>query len=73
MPLGTAAWVDRPLNDAEPSVLKQQMSKSDAEDAVSVLGLDSRFWMFMCSNTNTGHFQVHRSEPAFMQVTIDDG
>ena len=67
MPLGTAAWVDRPLNDAEPAVLKQEISESDAESVVSVLGIDSRFYMFMCSNTNAGHFQVHRSEPAFMQ------
>jgi hypothetical protein len=73
MPLGSAAWVDRPLNDAEPAVVKQEMSQSDAEDVVSVLGIDDRFWMFLSSNTNTGHFQVHRSEPAFMRVIIDDG
>jgi hypothetical protein len=73
MPQGSGAWVDRPLNDAEPSVLKQQMSREDAEEAVGVLENDVRFWMFMCSNTNTGHFEVFRSEPAFMQVTIDHG
>jgi hypothetical protein len=73
MPHGSAAWVDRPLNDAEPAVVKQEMSQSDAEDVVSVLGIDDRFWMFLSSNTNTGHFQVHRSEPAFMRVIIDEG
>ena len=72
MPLGSAASVDRPLNDAEPAVVKQELSRSDADSVVSVLKIDDRFWMFMCSNTNTGHFQVHRSEAAFMQVRIDD-
>jgi hypothetical protein len=73
MPQGSGAWVDRPLNDAEPSVLKQQMSAADADEATGTLDSEVRFWMFLCSNTNTGHFQVHRSEPAFMQVTIDHG
>jgi hypothetical protein len=71
MPIGSAAWVDRPLNDAEPSVLKQQMNESDAAETIGVLGNDVRFWKFVCSNTNAGHFDVFRSEPAFMQVKID--
>jgi len=71
MPLGSAAWVDRPLNDAEPSVLQQQMNGTDAVSAVGVLRLNDRFWMFVCRNTNTGHFEVLRSEPAFMAVQID--
>ena len=73
MPSGSAAWVDRPVNDAEPSVAKQQMSATDAEEVIAVLSNDVRFWKFMCSNTNTGHFAVSSSEPAFMQVTIDHG
>jgi hypothetical protein len=71
MPLGSAAWVDRPLNDAEPSVLQQRMNQADAESALAVLRLDDRFWEFVCSNTNTGHFAVLRSQPAFMEVPID--
>lgn len=71
MPLGSAAWVDRPVNDAEPSVLKQQMNKTDAANTIAVLRNEVRFWMFMCSNTNTGHFEVFRSEPAFSQQIID--
>ena len=71
MPLGSAAWVDRPLNDAEPSVLKQQMSQTDAASPIAVLRINDRFWMFLCSNTNAGFFEVFRSEPAFMQVKID--
>src|SRR5919112_6051346 len=51
MPLGSAAWVDRPVNDAEPSVLRQQMNQSDAESAISVLRLNDRFWKFVCRNT----------------------
>jgi hypothetical protein len=72
MPPGSAAWVDRPVNDAEPSVLKQQMSRTDAEGVAGVLRNSERFWMFLCSNTNTGFFQVHRSEPAFTPGKIID-
>ena len=61
MPLGSAAWVDRPLNDAEPFVVKQQMSRSDAESAAAVLRISDRFWKFVCHNTNTGHFAAFRS------------
>jgi hypothetical protein len=71
MPLGSAAWVDRPLNDAEPSVLRQQMNPNDASSAIAVLRINDRFWKFMCRNTNAGHFEVLRSEPAFMQVKHD--
>jgi hypothetical protein len=71
MPHGSGAWVDRPVNDAEPSVLKQQMNRSDAESVAGVLRINDRFWMFMCSNTNAGFFEVFRSEPAFMQKIID--
>src|SRR5215510_2588855 len=56
LPLGSAAWVDRPLNDDEPFVLMQEMNQSDAASAIAVLHLDSRFWKFICRNTNTGHF-----------------
>jgi hypothetical protein len=71
MPVGSAAWVDRPLNDDEPSILQQQMNQADASSVISVLRLTERFWNFLCSNTNTGHFEVFRSEPAFMQVKPD--
>ena len=71
MPIGSAAWVDRPLNDAEPPTLKQQMNEQDAANIIAVLRNESRFWKFLCSNTNTGHFAVHRSEAAFMVVKID--
>jgi hypothetical protein len=71
MPTGSAAWVDRPVNDAEPFVLKQQMDETDAAETIAVLSNDVRFWNFRCSNTNTGHFEVFRSEPAFMQTRFD--
>ena len=71
MPFGSGAWVDRPVNDAEPSVLKQQMNDGDAASAIAVLRINDRFWKFVCRNTNVGHFEVLRSEPAFMQVKID--
>jgi hypothetical protein len=71
MPVGSAAWMDRPLNDEEPFILRQQMNASDAASVISVLRLTDRFWEFLCANTNTGHFEVFRSEPAFMQVITD--
>jgi hypothetical protein len=71
MPLGSAAWVDRPLNDAEPVLLKQQINETDAANIIAVLRNEVRFWKFMCSNTNAGHFEVFRSEPAFMEQKID--
>jgi hypothetical protein len=71
MPFGSAAWVDRPLNDAEPFVLRQQMNQNDAANAIGTLRNDVRFWKFVCRNTNAGHFEVLRSEPAFAQVIID--
>jgi hypothetical protein len=71
MPLGSGAWTDRPLNEAEPSVLLQQMNPDDAASVIGVLRNEVRFWKFMCRNTNAGHFEVHRSEPVFAQVIID--
>jgi hypothetical protein len=62
MPSGSGAWVDRPVNDAEPDVLMQQMSQNAASNARSVLRNDGRFWQFVCRNTNVGHFEVLRSE-----------
>ncbi len=47
------------------------MNGTDAESAIEVLRINDRFWNFVCRNTNTGHFEVLRSEPAFMQVPID--
>ena len=71
VPLGSAAWVDRPLNEAEPFVVKQQMSRSDAESATAVLRISDRFWKFVCHNTTNGHFEAFRSEHAFMQKVVD--
>jgi hypothetical protein len=71
MPSGSAAWVDRPVNDAEPFVLKQPMNQADAANAMGVLRNTERFWMFLSSNTNAGFFEVFRSEPAFKRVVID--
>jgi hypothetical protein len=72
LPPGSAAWVDRPVNDAEPSVLKQQMNQADAANTIAVLRNSERFWMFLCSNTNAGFFEVFRSEPAFKRQIIDE-
>ncbi len=47
------------------------MSNDEASSAISVLRITDRFWKFICHNTNTGHFEAIRSEPAFMEVRID--
>jgi hypothetical protein len=71
MPSGSAAWVDRLVNGAEPSALLQQIDGADAESIMRVLRLSDRFWVFVCRNTNNGSFETLRSEAAFMQVAID--
>ena len=70
MRAGSAAWVDRPVNEAEPSVVRQQMSLDQANEINGVLR-NNGFWKFVCHNTNAGYFEVLRSEPAFMSVRLD--
>jgi hypothetical protein len=47
------------------------VNETDAAETIAVLRNKVRFWMFMCSNTNMGHFEVFRSEAAFSQQIID--
>ena len=72
MPAGSAAWVDRPVNDAEPSVVRQQMNRDKANEVNGVLRNNVGFWKFVCHNTNAGHFEAVRSERAFMSQIIDE-
>jgi hypothetical protein len=71
MPEGSAAWVDRPLNKAEPFVLKQPANQKLAGTIIEVLRNKVRFWKFICRNTNAGYFEVIRSEAAFASVPFD--
>jgi hypothetical protein len=71
MPPGSAAWVDRPLNDTEPFVLKQRVNQQVAGSVIEVLRNEVRFWKFVCQNTNDGYFDVLRSEATFQRVSID--
>ena len=61
VPPGAAAWPDRPLNNQEPLVLKQKMSKQQAEEAWQRLRQNGGYWRFYCRNTNAGYFEVARS------------
>jgi hypothetical protein len=72
MPTGSAAWVDRPVNDAEPSVVRQQMPLEQANQVNGVLHNEVGFWNFVCHNTNAGHFEAVRSERVFSSQRIDD-
>ena len=60
MPVGSAAWVDRPVNKAEPFVLKQRANQKLAGTITEVLRNKVRFWKFICRNTNAGYFEVIR-------------
>jgi len=71
MPIGSAAWVDRPVNAAEPVIVRQQMSDTVAEETIAVLRNEVGFWKFVCRNTNAGDFEAIRSERVFAEVKID--
>ena len=71
VPPGTAAWLDRPLNDQEPLTLKQRMSPEQARPAIERLRQNGGFWKFYCRNTGAGYFEVSRSEAAYASVRID--
>jgi hypothetical protein len=71
MPVGSAAWVDRALNKAEPFVVKQRINQKGAATIIGVLQNKVRFWNFICRNTNAGYLEARRSEPVFAQVRID--
>ena len=71
MPVGSAAWVDRPLNKAEPFVVKQRINQKGATTIIEVLQNKVRFWNFICRNTNAGYLEARRSEAVFAQVRID--
>jgi hypothetical protein len=66
---GSAAWVDRPLHDDEPSVLKQQMNDADAANTIETLR-GGGFWKFVCRNTFAGDFEVFRSEPTSAEFNL---
>ena len=66
---GSAAWVDRPLHDDEPSVLKQQMNDADAAKTMEQLR-EGGFWKFVCRNTFAGDFEVFRSEPTSAEYDL---
>ena len=70
---GTAAWVDRPLNANEPAMLKQKMTKAEAEKAVARLRSNGGFWRFYCHANPAGYFEASRSEPAYASKSIDPG
>ena len=67
---GSAAWVDRPLHDDEPSVLKQQMNDADATKTMDTLLREGGFWKFVCRNTFAGEFEVFRSEPTSAEYKL---
>jgi hypothetical protein len=68
---GSGAWVDRPVNDREPLLLKQKMTRNEADTAIQRLRQNGGYWRFYCKNTNAGYFEVSRSEAAYASVRID--
>ena len=68
---GNAAWVDRPLNATEPTILKQRMTEQEATKAIERLHQNGGFWRFYCRSNPAGYFDVSRSEAAHASVRID--
>jgi hypothetical protein len=68
---GSAAWVDRPLNPNEPTMLKQRMTEQQATAAIDRLRQNGGFWRFYCRFNPAGYFDVSRSEAAYASVRID--
>jgi hypothetical protein len=65
LPVGSAAWVDRPLNADEPFVLKQKIDANGAQAIMHWLQDGNGYWKFFCANTNAGYFDVLRSEKSY--------
>src|SRR5262245_50522174 len=72
VPPGSAAWVDRPLNNDEPIELRQRMNEQLAAEALDRLKQNGGYWKFFCRNTGRGYFEVSRSEKANAMIRIDD-
>jgi hypothetical protein len=68
---GSAAWVDRPLNANEPTMLKQKMTEEQATQAMDRLRQNGGFWRFYCRTNPAGYFEVSRSQAAYASVPID--
>jgi hypothetical protein len=71
LPVGSAAWVDRPLNANEPFYLKQTIDYASAQAVMNGLRGREGYWKFLCSNTGAGYFDVLRSEKTFKSVRFD--
>ena len=71
LPIGSAAWVDRPMNASEPVVLKQRMDARLANNVMDALSNRVRYWRFVCRSTDRGYIEVLRSEVATPSVKID--
>jgi hypothetical protein len=44
LPVGSAAWVQRPLNAAEPFYLKQNIAPTQAQAIMDCLGDSNGYW-----------------------------
>lgn len=65
LPIGSAAWLDRPLNANEPFVIKQKISENGAAIIINSLQDSDGYWKFLCANSGAGYFDVLRSERSF--------
>ena len=71
VPPGSAAWPDRPLSPQEPLLLKQKMTRQEANAAYRRLRQNGGYWMFYCRNTNAGYFEVSQSQATYATIRID--
>ena len=70
LPIGSAAWVDRPLNAAEPSVLKYKIDEDGAQTIIDRLKNGDGYWKFNCKNAGN-YFDVRGSAYVSRSVGID--
>jgi hypothetical protein len=64
LPVGSAARVDRALNQNEAFILKQRIDEENARTIMKRLQDPGGYWRFFCASTGSGYFNVFRSESA---------
>jgi hypothetical protein len=79
MPLGSAAWLDRPLNDAEPFILKEWVNQQAQEPSLRCCVTSFVHWLADWNayldpvDTSDDVFQNNRNAVKVGPLTINHG
>lgn len=57
---GTCAWIDRPVNAAEPATIHVEVKPSDVQMMEDDLRAAGKYWSYYVFNTNQGYLQARR-------------